>query len=118
MLQTLRELRNQLNLVPEDKLDENYSVKVEDEFFSGVGLIFNDPDADGILDENSAVLISLGSKAICNEYEEGECPECGEAIPLNAAEGQKCEFCPYIFAYFEEVDNELFDPNGPNPYRQ
>lgn len=59
---TGRKLLEKLNsLTPEQLDDFDLSVKVDDEFFTLTDLIVNDPDAEGILDEGSPVLISLAS---------------------------------------------------------
>jgi hypothetical protein len=38
------------------------------------------------------------------EYVDGLCPDCGQDIPKNAAEGESCSNCEHVFNYAREVD--------------
>jgi rRNA maturation endonuclease Nob1 len=39
-------------------------------------------------------------------YENGQCPDCQEDIPLSTVEGDECENCGHIFWLERENDND------------
>jgi len=38
-------------------------------------------------------------------YEDGECPDCGDPIPDDVAEGQACENCGHVFCLPKDNDD-------------
>lgn len=34
---------------------------------------------------------------VLDSYENGECPDCGETIPIKAGEGEECANCGHVF---------------------
>ena len=102
---TGRQLIAVLNALPPEKLDNfDLSIKIEDEYFPILGITTSDPDAVGILDDESPVLICTESKCIKNDYEDGECPDCQLEIPVSTNEGDECSNCDHVFSYAQEVD--------------
>lgn len=47
---------------------------------------------------------------VADDYERGECPDCGKKIPRNAKHGYSCTNCGHVFNKPEE-DDDLFDEN-------
>jgi hypothetical protein len=39
-----------------------------------------------------------------DEYEDGECPDCGEPIPEEAVEWSACENCGHVFSFAHPDD--------------
>lgn len=36
-----------------------------------------------------------------DNYENGECPDCGESIPDTVVEGESCKNCGHVFWHFK-----------------
>lgn len=47
-------------------------------------------------------VLSEVSKNIKDSYPDGKCPDCGEQIPVNIIDGDKCPNCGHVFHRFEE----------------
>jgi ribosomal protein S27AE len=41
------------------------------------------------------------------EYENGECPDCGEVIPPDAKEGEACKNCDHVFWKYRSLPTDL-----------
>jgi hypothetical protein len=54
--------------------------------------------SDAVLDEKNQERVRRGvSKIIRGSYPDRECPDCGEPIPLDVAEGDACSNCGHVF---------------------
>lgn len=50
------------------------------------------------------------------EFEEGECPDCGEVIPEGTENGDECENCEHVFHFGEDSEeDEPLPYNGETP---
>lgn len=45
---------------------------------------------------------------IQSQYENAECPECGEPIPDTAVDGSECVNCGYVFYIYEPDEYDQF----------
>ena len=46
----------------------------------------------------------LNTNEVKIAYENGECPDCGEIIPGNVADGESCTNCGHVFFPYQSCD--------------
>jgi len=44
------------------------------------------------------------SNEIYDSYESGQCPDCGNDIPLDVADGESCDNCEHVFTKPDSMD--------------
>jgi len=50
--------------------------------------------------------MSENKNPVYESYKEGECPDCGEAIPKNVEPGEECANCRHVFWSFRKADDD------------
>ena len=44
--------------------------------------------------------------SVCDDYENGECPDCGEPIPKDATSGDECVNCGHVFWEYVDIGDQ------------
>jgi ribosomal protein S27AE len=55
---------------------------------------------------NIPQLFDVETESVMGVYENNECPDCGQPIPLDAQVGEACDNCGHVFYQLTETDDD------------
>jgi ribosomal protein S27AE len=55
---------------------------------------------------NIPQLFDVETESVMGVYENNECPDCGQPIPLDAQVGEACDNCGHVFYQLTENDDD------------